>query len=247
MGDGTSYCSDRTYMSKDRSIPGYYIWVIISFDQVDFEDFILPEKWCVNVEYKEKEKTAINWLNSGNSQTNLYDYSALCKFLHYPKYNNSHHYDDITEGYIEITFEQFEKYVLKQDKNMAKKITGYKLIKKYPGCKKELGYIEPYTTGEFSQYPEFWEPVYEEPTKTLVLGSGKIAIKLGKNKAEVDGYEFNVNDLRMLLYPHTGKIKRPIMYNYDVALLDAKYKIGCSEFTLAEIKLIIVTYDSLNK
>lgn len=42
---------------------------------------------------------------------------------------------------------------------MTRKIKAYKLIKEYPGSKR-IGYIEEYTTGEFSKYPEFWEPIY---------------------------------------------------------------------------------------
>lgn len=34
------------------------------------------------------------------------------------------------------------------------------LIKEYPNSK-PLGAIEPYTTGEFSHYPEFWQPIYK--------------------------------------------------------------------------------------
>jgi len=41
-----------------------------------------------------------------------------------------------------------------------KKPIGFKLIKTYPGCNKPLGYVEPYTTGEFFKYPEFWMPQY---------------------------------------------------------------------------------------
>lgn len=34
------------------------------------------------------------------------------------------------------------------------------LIKEYPNSK-PLGAIEPYTTGEFSNHPEFWKPIYQ--------------------------------------------------------------------------------------
>jgi len=61
------------------------------------------------------------------------------------------------------TFEQFKKYVLKQE-TMEKEIIGYKLIKEYPNSK-SLGYFEKYTTGKLSQYPEYWQPVYKEEVK----------------------------------------------------------------------------------
>ena len=40
------------------------------------------------------------------------------------------------------------------------KIKGYKLIMDYPGNRRPLGTFEPYTTGEFSKYPQIWMPVY---------------------------------------------------------------------------------------
>ncbi len=39
-------------------------------------------------------------------------------------------------------------------------IKGYKLIMDYPGNRRPLGTFEPYTTGEFSKYPQIWMPVY---------------------------------------------------------------------------------------
>lgn len=41
-------------------------------------------------------------------------------------------------------------------------IKGYVLIAEYPGCNRKKGHFEPYTTGEFSNYPDVWKPVYHE-------------------------------------------------------------------------------------
>lgn len=41
-----------------------------------------------------------------------------------------------------------------------KDIKAFILIRKYPGCNKPIGYIEPNTTGEFIKYPEIWEPIF---------------------------------------------------------------------------------------
>lgn len=46
-------------------------------------------------------------------------------------------------------------------KKDSRKCVGFTLIKKYPGCRKELGYFERYTTGEFFNYPGVWQPIYE--------------------------------------------------------------------------------------
>lgn len=86
------------------------------------EEFKLPEKWCVK-----PSKETSEWFNK-NSQTNARDYDTInCGYLHYPKVTKYlHHYDTIQSGYTEITFEQFIKYVLKEE-IMNKEITGYKL------------------------------------------------------------------------------------------------------------------------
>lgn len=32
----------------------------------------------------------------------------------------------------------------------------------YPGNRRPIGSFEPYTSGEFSNYPQIWKPVYYE-------------------------------------------------------------------------------------
>lgn len=44
--------------------------------------------------------------------------------------------------------------------NKEKKCIGFILLKRYPGCRRSVGSFEPFTTGEFLQYPEIWQPVY---------------------------------------------------------------------------------------
>jgi len=41
-------------------------------------------------------------------------------------------------------------------------IKGYILLYEYPGCNKKVGDFEPYTSGEFSKYPNIWKPVYHK-------------------------------------------------------------------------------------
>lgn len=38
-------------------------------------------------------------------------------------------------------------------------IKGYVLLQEYPGCNKKVGDFEPYTSGEFSKYPNIWKPI----------------------------------------------------------------------------------------
>lgn len=41
-------------------------------------------------------------------------------------------------------------------------IKGFTLLQTYPGCSKQVGHFEPYTSGEFSNYPHIWKPVYHK-------------------------------------------------------------------------------------
>ncbi len=52
-----------------------------------------------------------------------------------------------------------------------KKIVGYILKKKYPGCSKKVGDFEPYTTGVFSHFPEIWMPIYEDCEESPAPGN----------------------------------------------------------------------------
>lgn len=38
---------------------------------------------------------------------------------------------------------------------------GFILIRTYPGCIRKVGAFEPFTTGEFLQYPGVWHPIYK--------------------------------------------------------------------------------------
>ena len=41
-------------------------------------------------------------------------------------------------------------------------IKGYTLLQEYPGCNRKVGDFEPYTSGEFSKYPNIWKPVHHK-------------------------------------------------------------------------------------
>lgn len=45
---------------------------------------------------------------------------------------------------------------------MKNKILGFILIREYPGCSRKVGYFEKYSTGDFLNYPEIWQPVYSK-------------------------------------------------------------------------------------
>lgn len=89
-------------------------------------EFILPEKWCIKTEKLSENSQIIgNWFNfqSGNY---CYTFSCLGMFYHSDNYSKQ---NILTKGslaasfadnpkrntYTEITFEQFKKYVLKEE------------------------------------------------------------------------------------------------------------------------------------
>jgi len=39
---------------------------------------------------------------------------------------------------------------------------GFILIAEYPGCRRKKGDFEPYTSGEFLNYPDVWKPVLHD-------------------------------------------------------------------------------------
>lgn len=91
------------------------------------KEFVLPEKWCVLRDTKEKGEILSEWANKDSGTSSHVGW----------KDGNYIHSDNIDEsltprsgvkalGYTEITLEQFKKYVLKQE-DMDKEIIGYKL------------------------------------------------------------------------------------------------------------------------
>jgi hypothetical protein len=84
------------------------------------DDFVLPEKWVIKV--TNQNRTLLN-----NYRTIIMNFSKIPLPSDYSYMVNCGGGNDNTYGFTEITFEQFKKYVLKQD-NM-KEIIGYKLVK----------------------------------------------------------------------------------------------------------------------
>lgn len=76
-------------------------------------EFVLPEKWCIN---RENNPIIIDWCNK-NSTCNRTDYDKqmLGWFFHFPSYGSRCHTWNICKcDYKEIIFDQFKKYVLKE-------------------------------------------------------------------------------------------------------------------------------------
>lgn len=95
---------------------------------------------------------------------------------------------------------------------------------------------------------ETWEAVYEETSMTIILDG--IEVTINKKGVFVEDVKLNIDDIRNLLLSSTSRITR-IRSNlshepYQVELLDATYKIGCSEFKLNDLQNVVKTYDEIN-
>lgn len=75
-----------------------------------------PEKWCIKCTI-DTAQTIYNWLDL-NKQTgtvysgNLSD-GDINSFVQYPMYKECHQADYVSEGYTEITFEEFQQCILR--------------------------------------------------------------------------------------------------------------------------------------
>jgi hypothetical protein len=94
---------------------------------------------------------------------------------------------------------------------------------------------------------ETWEPVYKETSKTLILGTSRIKVVISKGKIDVDnGNIIDSLQFKLLYQALTNTEIKGFSRSYDV-LFPKGVKIGCSEFEVSEIKLIIDTYNEINK
>ena len=90
------------------------------------DSFVLPEKWCIN---RKDKPEVIKWFNKNAVKGQDYSKYLLGYYTHYPSWrNNCHTYENILEGYTEITLEQFKKYVLKKSP-LPSSQSDFKIIK----------------------------------------------------------------------------------------------------------------------
>ena len=152
----------ETFIANGRSLAywltGYnksgYLMQEVSEDEYKLQEGILPEKWCVFPGNIEEMKIVFNWAklqpycNGGISKSETFDnwhFHNLVSFDYLGRYRM---YEE-----TKITFEQFKKYVLKEDV-MSKqaqtfKITGSKsLLKAMWSDLLEAGYTEGMFTPE---------------------------------------------------------------------------------------------------
>ena len=82
------------------------------------EEFILPEKWCIKRD-ENNHKVINSWFSRTENNKECFSFMSECVYLTSDHVNCSswiHTTDTKPDGYTEITFEQFKKYVLKETK-----------------------------------------------------------------------------------------------------------------------------------
>lgn len=73
----------------------------------------IPKKWCIKLKDRKVEKIVGKWFNDNVEINCTYDAGWLNWYLHYPKYLSGTCTNlNPMPGYTEITFEEFEKYIL---------------------------------------------------------------------------------------------------------------------------------------
>ncbi len=217
----------------------------------------LPEKWCVK-RTPENADVINGWFNEN---FNLY----LLSNKGYLHCSGDCNISQIS-NYTEITFEQFKRLVMKEEK----KIIGYSLKGEY---KKSEGLIikalfmwEPplkFRSYSLSKWDfslnsdcynaaielgvlDLWfDPVYEEEKKEVILqiGNHRVLIKKGCDRIAVEtGHDTTIDQWRSLVPP-------PITIGpWKANLMDGTYSIGCEkEVTFLEVNKVISTWEELNK
>ena len=217
---------------------------------IELYDFELPEKWYVRLT---PENTEV--INEWKQKINPFSEPAGAfgnKFVTYKGFNTAY-----KSYYTEITFEQFKKYILKEEP-MKKKIIGYRLAK--PEYKKAASIIAVDCLCDFSKTflintkpVEFWkkskvldlwfEPVYEEVEVTLPFGKDLVVIH--KDSVNIDGVNVDFYYISKLLnilssLPSIG-IHTPDLH------VDSVITVGCKSGTLKEIVAIYNKMKELRK
>jgi hypothetical protein len=188
----------RHIYSKNRNENPKWAEIISKPEEITKEEFILPDKWCVKVSSQNR-----NILDEWRKQQSGYKEGKKLVFylVNDRCYDNS--YCSYTcnlpsEGkYKEITFEQFENYVLKNKTMGNKRIIGYRLIKpEYESAVTSLTGLSNFPTfqyyGEFEAYQRY--DLVRDKLKDAgvldlwfepVFGEDKPDIKIKGYKAEI--------------------------------------------------------------
>ena len=100
-------------------------------DLMKKDTFVLPEKWAIKPK-KEEGDIIREWFNTYRKYPKKHE---SIFYWHFPYYEfdfcEQYCYSEKQKDYTEITFDQFQQYVLKTTKTMEKEIIGYKFKEQY--------------------------------------------------------------------------------------------------------------------
>lgn len=182
----------------------------------------LPKNWCIRggeelagfIEEQEI-KLGVNTRITGEHDDQYYWLNSPENFTSWSWYIS------IPSNRELVSFKQFEEWYNQQtmNKNKDKKVIGYKLIKEYPGAFVKL-HETVITNGTkigeqiqkgrnetrdiiYSDYPEFWEPIYEAEKRETVIriecsDSFNVIVEKGSNYIKTSEGNVDIERLKQL-------------------------------------------------
>ena len=153
------------------------------------EEFVLPEKWAV-ARNKENYRVLNDWCNSHEGVSGT---TEPIGYIHSHNYGNrwegfdgGHYYANFKQkhpDHTEITFEQFKKYVLKQEEEVMKytldELVGDKSVVVYIDSEEEWNKLK--KTGKFNMCKYYGKHCYSLATATYSSASTKTSAGDYKN------------------------------------------------------------------
>ena len=251
------YCFDSEFI--ENKITGDFF---NPSDVEPYEEFVLPEKWCIKI-YSENESVLKEyWLN----QPYEHEFGFQGYLLSECSWDNSglNYASNIriatSNKYTEITFEQFKTYVLKS-KVMDKKLIGYNLKSEFKSMEDAASYIAFQNRGWTINIPQFvvgerdteidrfrragvldlwFDKVYEDEKKeeTYHLGDKAVTITFRKEGIFADGRKFDIKPFKELI--HITDIN-----GYSLTINE--FKIGCTTVRREEVADLLIKADRFYK
>lgn len=262
---------DSNYLKLDRAkkyFPNYPVYTFQQFKEMYLDEFVLPEKWCIN---RQNKSEVINWFNKNGCLNRDYNERLIGWYSHFPNYEAQCYTASVIQpSYTEITFEQFKKYVLKntmQENN--KKIVGYKLIKpEYMEAIEKIANkniigenngVRTYFNNNILSYRaqisinnlkeagvlDIWfEPLYEEEVKTINMGSFNLTIKDKKIFHKSEDITSFVIDMQYIFTPILNN-KFGKNNDYQCLVEDVVFKKTGCEFNTTKLSDWLKVYDMI--
>lgn len=225
-GRGSAKCKEVRFSSRHQEwfykLKGYGNYISEGGLQKQ-EEFTFPDKWGIKFTEENRATLGRRIESHEDFDKDFNDFAGYCVSKH--PFDKSYQYygGALMTGYEEITFEQFKKYVLKQEAIMGKQVIGYGFL--YPGDEKIIQAIEKVTNGgiqessfknygnilSLERYPQsiqrlkevglldiWFKPVYKE-VKTLPKINGSQGEKIDQNTVKYGCAYLKVDRLDKIL------------------------------------------------